>query len=118
MSETKENFIRKANLLMSILNRLNQQANMDKTKFMIINGEDDEKYPILLNEGTIKYTKQHPYLGTIITDSGNIKGDIDLQIKGKKPKINIKLNNFCFQNKSCPISIKYNVLDACIKNSL
>lgn len=118
LSEICQLFINKIIKITQCFTELNQQIHFGKTKFMVINGEEIDKLPIVLNSGTIRYTQKQNYLGAIISDSGNISQDVRLQMKKIGPRMNIKLSNFCIKNKSCPFDIKLKVLDSCVQNSL
>ena len=81
---------------------------------MVINGDNQDKLPIIIERIVIKHTTKQIYLGTIITDSGKLSNDVNLLLKSKSPNISVKLTNFCKTNILCPMDIKFNVLNTCV----
>ena len=67
-----------------------------KCSFICINSH--EKEPIDIKSGTIKYSSETVYLGSMITDQGNINYDIKHEIKGKEKAFN---KFFAFLHKNC-----------------
>ena len=89
--------------------------NLSKSAYLIINGKaKDNKDRLLLKNGNLFYKSVVKYLGAKISDSGNVKTDIELYIAEKRPNVTIKYGNFCKENFLAPLHIKLNVLDSCL----
>ena len=58
------------------------------------------------------------YLGSIISDKGDIKHDVMCHANSKRANLTIKYNNFCSKNNLAPLDIKIKVLDNCVTASL
>ena len=96
------------------LNEKDLSLNFDKTFFMYI-GHPDNKITsnIKLKHGVVKYTTSTIYLGTCITDNGNIFTSINSDMKQKGSNVKIKLTNFINNNETTPLKLKIKVLYAC-----
>ena len=51
--------------------------NTDKTKFMVICGDDIDKLPIDMHNNHIQHCGEYVYLGTIFTSDGSLKSSLD-----------------------------------------
>ena len=58
------------------------------------------------------------YLGAIISDTGNLKHDVDLYVEEKRSNVTIKYGNFCRKQFLAPLDIKLRVLDTCTSASI
>ena len=92
--------------------------NLSKSGFLIINGSDRDKKNLQLKNGILEYKTILTYLGIKISDSGEIKRDIESYIDGKRANITIKFGNFCRKNFLAPLLIKLKVLNTCVSASL
>ena len=86
---------------------------------MIINGkENDLKEPLKLRNGFLIYKSVVKYLGMKISDTGDMKVDMDLNIDSKRSSLTIKFGNFCRKNFLAPLEVKLNVLNSCVSSSI
>ena len=76
-----------------------------------------EKEPIDIKSGTIKYSSETVYLGSMITNQGNINYDIKHEIKGKEKAFN-KFFAFLHKNCNAPLKVKLKVLQSCLYSSV
>ena len=119
MSTSRELFITKCDTMIQHFEGNDLLFNILKSGYMIINGKaEDTKGDVGLAKGSLGYKRKQTYLGTLITDSGNLMTDIKTQLEYKRPHLTIKYNNFCQVNDQAPLEIKLKVLDVCINNSL
>ena len=119
LSTDRELFIRKCNAMVAYFDDNSLKLNLKKSAYLIINGgNDDIKVDIQLNSGILPYQSSVVYLGAVVSDSGSIASDVEKFVGGKRPNVSIKYNNFVRKNIMAPISIKLQVLDACVTSSL
>ena len=71
--------------------------------FLTINSND--KGSIKLDGGIIKNKSEFVYLGSTITDSGNVTNDLKAEIRQKEEKFN-KCFAFRTQNRNAPLEVK------------
>ena len=93
----------------------NIKLRLDKCCFLTINSA--EKSDIILERGTIKNKSEFIYLGSIITDSGDVSCDLRREIDTKEKKLN-KFFAFITQNRNAPLEVKEMVLNSCIVSSV
>ena len=86
-----------------------------KCSFICINSIERE--PITLENGEIHHSSETIYLGSTITNVGNINNDIKQEIKGKEKAFN-KFFSFMHKNYNAPIKVKLKVLNACLYSSV
>ena len=87
--------------------------------YMIINSKKEDLRSVLkLDDEWLKYKKCQKYLGVLITDSGNLRDDIDALVNHKNKDVCVKLPNFVRKNKHAPVTIKLKVVKACVNSSL
>ena len=119
LSNDRETFIRKCNLMLKYFDDNKLTLNLSKSKYMIINAKDgDVKCDIKLDSGKFEYCSEYVYLGAVITDTGSITVDIERYVNLKRANVTIKFNNFLRKNFIAPLSIKLKVLDICVTTSL
>ena len=85
--------------------------------FIVINGEDDDRVSVNIDGGQINCVKDVMTLGSPLTDSGVSQKDLDLHLKERFMNV-VKFYNFLRSNKQAPISVKLNVLLACVQGTL
>ena len=93
----------------------NIKLQLSKCCFLAINSE--EKADIILERGTIVNKSEFVYLGSTITDNGNVSNDVMSEIKQKGKKLN-KFFAFITQNRNAPLEVKEKVLDACVFSAI
>ena len=119
LSTERTLFIKKVNLMLKFFKENALSMNLSKSGYLIINGKTtDYKNCLALDNGKLDYKAVVTYLGAKISDSGNIKADINLYINEKRSNMTIKYNNFCRKNFLAPLDTKLKVLDTCVKASL
>ena len=57
-------------------------------------------------------------MGVKISDSGNLKEDVNRYVDGKRSNLSIKFRNFCRRNFLAPLFVKMKVLNSCVGASL
>ena len=73
-SRTK--LVEKLNILYDYCEDSGMVVNNDKTKFMVINGQDDDKFPVDIRGNSIYVCDEYVYLGAVFTSNGSLKSSI------------------------------------------
>ena len=119
LSTNRELFIKKCNHMLDYFQENSLSLNLSKSGYLIINSKvEDSKCCLLLKNGILAYKSEITYLGVKISDTGNIKHDIDLYIDGKRSNLTVKYGNFCRKNFLAPLNVKLKVLNSCVSASL
>ena len=93
----------------------NIKLQLSKCCFLAINS--DAKDDIILENGIIKNAEEFVYLGSTITDAGNVTKDVKAEIMKKEKKLN-QFFAFLTQNRNAPLEFKEKVLEACIVSAV
>ena len=93
----------------------NIKLQLGKCCFLVINSKDIEN--IVIGDESIINKKEFVYLGSVITDAGNVTNDVKAEIKRKEKKLN-KFIAFLTQNRNAPLAVKEKVLDSCILSTV
>ena len=83
LSTTKQGMKDKIKILNDYCNSYGMTINYSKTKFMVVNGDKEDKEPILYNKVIINYSKQYIYLGSPFTDDGLPSSAIKIHANNK-----------------------------------
>ena len=93
------------------------KINLSKTKFLIINGTEEEKNPLVVGNLIIKWCKQYKYLGCIFTADGRTSSAVAADARARTCQA-IKFVSFVDKNNDAPFYVKMRVFNACIMSSL
>ena len=113
LSTTREGCIRKANILMNFCKRSGMEVNQGITKFMVINGIEYDKSPIVLKTSnlTIENCSSYLYLGGLFTQDGKVNNAVKRQMLDKQCDV-AKFAAFISKNSDLPSLIKKMVIEA------
>ena len=119
ISTNRSDFVMKCNHMLEFFDENELKLNFSKCEYLIINGKDEDvKEALKLRNGYLSYKSVVKYLGMKISDTGNMKFDIDLNINSKRSSLTIKFGNFCRKNFLAPLETKLNVLNTCVSSSI
>ena len=107
---TSRNKLEKLSILYDYFDTHGMLVNADKTKFMVINGDDQDKTPIHPRENVIWHCDQYVYLGSVFTSDGNTKTSIEQHVKENDKHFH-KLVAFLCTNRELPFCVKRNVVE-------
>ena len=118
MATTKLLCIDKVKTLIDFCHTSGMQLNEQKTKVMVINGSQQDKAPLHIQDGlTIAYTAHYRYLGAHFTDDGRLSSVVELHARDCVKQAN-KFAIFTRKNSSMPYHLKKQVLDAALISSM
>ena len=81
------------------------RVNLKKTKFMVINGNAEERLPFSYKSITVNNASNYLYLGSWVTETGRIGDAIKLHKEHNGNLVN-KFSIFCSANTTMPFRVK------------
>ena len=111
LATSRNKLLEKLGILYDYCDTHGMVVNADKTKFMVINGDDQDKTPICLRENVIRHCDQYVYLGSVFTSDGSTKSSIEQHVKEKEKHFH-KLVMFLCTNREFPFCVKRKVVEA------
>jgi len=91
--------------------------NEDKTKFMVIHGEESDRLPFTIGDIIMQHCSKYIYLGATFTSDGSTLSSLREHAKDKQKHLN-KLIIFLYKNQDMPFFVKKQVLDAAFTSAL
>ena len=107
---TSKNKLEKLTILYDYFDTHGMVVNAHKTRFIVINADDQDKTPIRLRENVIRHCDQYVYLGSVFTSDGSTKSSIEQHVKEKEKHFH-KLVMFLCTNRELPFCVKRNVVE-------
>ena len=108
---------RKLDILFDFCNEYGMILNEKKSKFFVINGDDNDKLPFYSNNVEVQYCSKYLYLGAWFTDDGKTSSAISLHVAAMSALVN-KFAIFCNANRDMPYLYKLRVFNAAVLSSL
>lgn len=109
---------RKLNFLLEYCKNNFIYLQIKKCTFLCINKSNDlDETPFEIDSQYIKSVKEQIYLGSTITNSTNIRDDVEAENANRNKNI-IKYYAFLRKNRNAPLKIKLRVLEACVMSSI
>ena len=117
LASSREKIIEKFTILMKFCDEYGMVVNELKTKLMVINGTNVDRYDFAVGKVIVKHATSYIYLGSPFTENGNINSVIKMHVKSRVKDLN-KFKIFCKKNETMPYMFKKQVLEAVIMSSL
>lgn len=114
---SRERLQEKLNILNDFCIMYGMKVNKDKTKFMVINGHENDRQPLMLGDNMIEHCNKYNYLGCIFTADGKTKSTVKEHVLDKMKHFN-KLVMFLKTNKDLPFIAKKKVVEAAFNAAL
>ena len=115
LAMSKSSLIQKFRKLCEYCRVNNIKLQLSKCGFLAIFSE--EKEPIIFDDDVVKNLNESIYLGSTITDNGNVSMDIKAELKQRQKRLN-KFSAFLTQNRNAPLKVKEKVLESCIVSAV
>ena len=71
----------------------------------------------MLENGEIHCANKAVYLGSILTETGNVNADVTAEIKEHEKQFS-RFQAFLHENYNAPLSVKEKVLEACLTSAV
>ena len=118
LATSRASLIKKFTKLAEYCEENNIKLQLKKCCFLVINSKNkSDKADIVIGDEVILNKKEFVYLGSIITESGNVTTDVKREIMKKENKLN-QFIAFLTQNKNAPLAVKEKALDSCILSTI
>ena len=99
--------------LMNFCEESGMELNESKTKFMVINGDDEDRSPLTVDGTKISHCSEYLYLGANFTSDGSMSSVMNKQVD-KSMKHLHKFAMFTMKNRNMPFPLKHHVLNAAL----
>ena len=117
MATSRETCLKKLEAVLNFCEEFGMEINEKKTKFFVINSEENDKRPLNLKGKTIGYSEKYMYLGSWFTDDGKPETALKLHELDYQSSVN-KFAIFCHTNTVMSYYYKSLVFDAAIVSSI
>ena len=107
LATSRERCVAKFRIVLQYCNEYGMSINANNTKFFELNGNDEDKISLKVENIEIGYSTQYLYLGAWFTDSGKMTDVLALHAKSNQATIN-KFAIFCAANSQMPFKYKKN----------
>ena len=91
--------------------------NQSKTKFMVINGSNIDRSPLISGSLTVDNCEAYTFLGSVFTQDGKIESALKCHLVSKQPHV-MKFRSFVMKNCDFPFWVKQVVCEAALFSSV
>ena len=117
LATSRDNLVKKVKLLLQFCSKYGMIINEKKTKLMVINGSENDKESVIINDLTIKHCDLYIYLGSPFTSDGTFTSAVKAHIQEKMAHFH-KFIAFVEKNSDIPFVVKKRVFDACLLSAI
>ena len=117
LSTSRTGILTKLGLLKEFCNSHGMKVNVSKTKFMVINGKEEDKSDLIVQDMCIKICNHYVYLGSPFSADGLTSSAIKLSANMKMGQV-LKFVSFCQKNNDVPFNVKKKVFNAAVMSSI
>ena len=117
LATSRERALQKVRVLREFCQNAGMVINAGKTKFMVINGNQDDMAPLEVDGTTISNCDAYTYLGSVFTQDGSIPTAVRRHCKAKISHV-LKYEAFVRKNAEMPFPVKKSVLSAAVTSSI
>jgi len=117
LATSRDRALKKMKVLHEFCQNAGMVINADKTKFMVINGNDDDKASLELDGMNISNCDAYTYLGSVFTQDGSIPTAVRKHCKAKTSHV-LKYEAFVWKNPEMPFMVKKSVLSAAVTSAI
>ena len=117
LATSRECLMSKLNILCDFCSSHGMVINEGKTKFMAVNGNDEERRCINIQGLAVDHCKSYVYLGAVFTSDGSVKSSLEEHCRQRLNCFH-KLIIFLKTNVDMPFCAKRKVVEACFNASI
>ena len=117
VATSRERLLLRFDALVEFCDKYGMVINEDKTQFMVVNGEDEDRISFHKGGVTVTHTKQYIYLGNPFLESGDMVESLQTHADLKTKHFN-KFKLFCVKNQCMPFTYKRKVFDAVMTSKI
>ena len=113
LSTTREGCLAKLTILQQFYEDSGMVINQSKTKFMVINGSNIDRSPLISGSLMVDNCEAYTYLGSVFTQDGKIESALKCHLVSKQPHV-MKFTSFVMKNCDFPFWVKQVVCEAAL----
>ena len=117
LATSRKDAIRKIAILHNFCESSGMVINMGKTKFMVVNGTEQDREKISVADLTVENCDSYTYLGAIFTQDGSVDSTVKAHLKAKQRHI-MKFVSFVSKNVDFPFWVKRKVFDSALMSAI
>ena len=117
LSTSREGVLKKLDILTDFCDQSGMKINMKKTKFMVVNGDDQDKLDLTSNGITVKNCDFYVYLGAVFSQTGKLLPSLQKHCDEKFCHV-LKFVAFVTKNSLFPFHVKILVMKAALFTSV
>ena len=117
LATSRHSAIEKFKLLNRYCDTHGMKVNMTKTKFFAVNGDNDDKQPIKVDDIVIESCDRYVYLGSPFSADGSVSTAIKIHAENKLCHV-LKFVAFVHKNNDAPFNVKLKVFHAALMSTL
>ena len=117
LSTTRNGIKAKLGLLKEFCVTHGMKINVSKTKFMVINGNIEDKNDLIIQDMCVKMCKYYVYLGSPFSSDGLTSSSIKINANLRMCQA-LKFVSFCLKNNDVPFYVKNKVFHAAVMSSI
>ena len=117
LSTTRNGIKAKLGLLKEFCVTHGMKINVSKTKFMVINGNIEDKNDLIIQDMCVKMCKYYVYLGSPFSTDGLTSSSIKINANLRMCQA-LKFVSFCLKNNDVPFYVKNKVFHAAVMSSI
>ena len=117
LSTTRNGIKAKLGLLKEFCVTHGMKINVSKTKFMVINGNIEDKNDLIIQDMCVKMCKYYVYLGSPFSSDGLTSSSIKINANLRMCQA-LKFVSFCLKNNDVPFYVKKKVFHAAVMSSI
>ena len=117
LSTTRDGLLKKLNILSEFCQHSGMQISVKKTKFMVVNGDNQDREDIAIGPLIIKHCDFYVYLGGVFSCTGKLKPALEKHCEEKFCHV-LKFVSFVSKNSMFPFAVKRMVLNAALLSSI
>ena len=117
LSTSRDGIIAKLSILNDFCISHGMKINVSKTKFMVINGNIEDKQDLIVQEMCVKLCKYYVYLGSPFAADGLTSSSIKINSNLRMCQA-LKFVSFCRKNNDIPFYVKMKVFNAAVMSSI
>ena len=117
LSTSRNGALTKLALLKEFCNTHGMFVNVSKTKFICLNGKEEDKQDLIVDNMCVKTCSYYVYLGAIFCDSGKTSMSIKINANIRMCQA-LKFVSFCKKNNDIPFFIKKKIFHAALMSSI
>ena len=117
LATTREKAAAKINVLKNFCGTSGMVINIAKTKFMVINGNQEDRQPIVDDDLCVKNCDSYTYLGAVFMQDGSPSTSGKEHMAAKRSYI-MKFVSFLGKNCDFPFWVKWKVMDSALLSAI